>query len=105
MSGTPWDRLGGVPGCNMLARTCYRCGMATLHVRNVPDDTYEALRRRAVERRSSIGAEAIRLLRRGLMTDTVGLAALVDDIEARRPVPSRRVPSVAALIRRDRNAR
>jgi len=79
--------------------------MATLHVRNVPDDTYEALRRRALERRSSIGAEVIRLLQRGLKTDPAGLAALLDDIEARRPVPSRRVPGAAALIRRDRNAR
>jgi plasmid stability protein len=79
--------------------------MATLHVRNVPDDTYEALRRRAAERKSSIGVEAIRLLRRGLETDTERVAALLDDIEARRPVPSRRVPSAAALIRRDRNAR
>ena len=76
-----------------------------MHVRNVPDATYEALRRKAVERRSSIGAEAIRLLRHGLETDTAGLAALLDDIEARRPVPSRRVPSAAALIRRDRKAR
>ena len=79
--------------------------MATLHVRNVPDDTYEALRQRAAERRSSIGAEAIRLLRRGLETDTAGLAALLDDIEARRPVPSHRAPTAAALIRRDRDAR
>lgn len=79
--------------------------MATLHVRNVPDDTYEALRRLAGERKSSIGAEAVRLLRRGLKTDTAGLTALLDDIEARRPVPSRRLPSAAALIRRDRAAR
>ena len=79
--------------------------MATLHVQKVPDNTYAALRRRAAERKSSIGSEAIRLLRRGLETDRAGLTALLDDIEARRPVPSRRVPTAAALIRRDRSAR
>jgi plasmid stability protein len=79
--------------------------MATLDVRNVPDDTYEALRRLAVERDSSIGAEAVRLLQRALKTDSAGLAALLDDIEAHRPVPSRRVPSAVALIRRDRATR
>jgi plasmid stability protein len=79
--------------------------VATLHIRNVPDDTYEALRRLAVERTSSIGAEAVRLLRRTLKTYTAGLRMRLDDIEARRPVPSRRVPSAAALIRRDRARR
>jgi plasmid stability protein len=78
--------------------------VATLHIRKVPDDTYEALRRLAVERDSSIGAEAVRLLRRTLKT-TVGLKMRLDDIEARRPVPSRRAPSAAALIRRDRAGR
>jgi plasmid stability protein len=79
--------------------------VATLHVRNAPDDTYEALRRLAVERDSSIGAEAVRLLRRALETDSAGLAMLLDDVEARRPVPSRRGPSAAALIRRHRAGR
>jgi hypothetical protein len=37
--------------------------MATLHVRNFPDDVYEALRERAAANDRSIGAEAIQLLR------------------------------------------
>ena len=79
--------------------------MATLHVRDVPDDTYEALRRLAAERRSSMNAEAIRLLRRALRTDTAGVRALLDQIEARRVVPRRRAPAAATLIRRDRDGR
>jgi plasmid stability protein len=73
--------------------------VATLHVRNVPDCTCEALRRLAVQHESSIAAEVVRLLRRALETDSAGLVMLLDDIEARRPVPSRRVPSAAGLIR------
>jgi plasmid stability protein len=79
--------------------------MPTLHVRRVPDDTYEALRRLAEDRKSTIGAEAIRLLRRALRTDRAGIRALLDEIEARRPVARRGAPPAAELIRRERNAR
>jgi antitoxin FitA-like protein/ClpA/ClpB-like protein len=40
--------------------------MATLHVRNVPDDLYELLRERAAENDRSIGAETIQLLQERL---------------------------------------
>lgn len=43
--------------------------MATLHVRNVPDSLYEVLRRRAGANGRSIGAEAIQLLERALVTE------------------------------------
>ncbi|OGK79876.1 MAG: hypothetical protein A2X50_07430 [Candidatus Rokubacteria bacterium GWF2_70_14] len=79
--------------------------MSTLHVRQVPEDTYEALRRLAAERKSSIRVEAIRLLRRALRTDTAKVRALLDEIESRRPVARRGSPSAAELIRRDRDAR
>jgi len=79
--------------------------MATLHVRNVPDDTYEALRRLAAERNSSIAIEAVRLLRRALRTDRAGVRALLDEIDARRPAVRRETPTAADLIRRDRDAR
>lgn len=79
--------------------------MATLHVRNVPDDTYEALRRLAAERNSSIAVEAVRLLQRALRTDRAGVRALLDEIDARRPAARRGSPSAADLIRRDRDAR
>jgi plasmid stability protein len=41
--------------------------MATLHVRNVPDELYEQLRAAAADDDRSIGAEAIALLRYGLL--------------------------------------
>jgi hypothetical protein len=65
--------------------------VATLHVRDVPAET--------------MNAEAIRLLGRALRTDTTAVQALVEQIEARRPVPRRRVPAPEALIRRDRDGR
>ena len=42
--------------------------MATLYVENVPDDVYEALRKRARENRSSIAAEVLSLLRSNVPT-------------------------------------
>ena len=42
--------------------------MATLHVRNVPDSLYEALRRHAEANGRSIGAQAIQLLEHALAT-------------------------------------
>jgi plasmid stability protein len=79
--------------------------MATLHVRNVPDPTYEALRERAVERRSSISAEAIRLIERGLRTDRARVNELLAEIEASRVRARPGAPGAAELIRRDRDER
>ena len=58
--------------------------MATLHVRDVPKETYEALRRMAAERGSSMNAEAIRLLRRALRTDTAAVRVLLDQMTSTR---------------------
>lgn len=44
--------------------------MATLHVRNIPDDLYELLRERAAENDRSIGAETVQLLQEHLMAAT-----------------------------------
>ncbi len=43
--------------------------MATLHVRNVPDPLYEALRARAEDNGRSIGAEAVSVLEQHLVVD------------------------------------
>jgi len=79
--------------------------MATLHVRNVPEPTYEALRAKAAERRTSISAEVVRLLERGLRTDRLRVGEILADIEAKRPVARPGAPSAAELIRRDRDER
>lgn len=41
--------------------------MATLHVRNVPDDLYERLRASAAAEGRSIGAQAVAMIRSGLL--------------------------------------
>ncbi len=79
--------------------------MATLHVRNVPEETYEALRGRASERRTSISAEAIRLIERGLSTDRLGVEKILDRVEAMRVRARPGAPSAAELIRQDRDER
>jgi plasmid stability protein len=82
---------------------CEHHGVPTLHVRNVPDDLYDALRRRAEARRTSIGAEAIALLERGLRTELAGMRELIDDYGRRRPRARAGAPSAARLIRDDRD--
>lgn len=79
--------------------------MATLHVRDFPDSTYQALRERASEKRSSISAEAVRLIERALRTDRTRVNQLLDEIEASRVTAAQGAPSAAALIRRDRDER
>lgn len=79
--------------------------MPVLFVREVPDELYGALRRRARERRSSISKEAIRLLESALETDDPELADLLDEIESVRPRAAPTTPSAAQLIRDDRDRR
>ena len=45
--------------------------MATLYVENVPDDLYEALRKRARSQRRSIAAEVIQLLELNIPSEKV----------------------------------
>jgi plasmid stability protein len=76
--------------------------VATLHVRGVPEDLYRALAERARERETSLTAETIRLLRKGLALDRPDQAALLEAIRQDRwPLPSG-APSAAQLIREDR---
>jgi plasmid stability protein len=43
--------------------------MATLYVENVPDELYEALRKRARQNRKSIAAEVLELLEQNVPTE------------------------------------
>lgn len=79
--------------------------MSTLYVREVPDELYEALRRRAKDRRSSVSREAIRLLERGLRLDRVEARGVLADVRARRPVVGAGRVDAGALIREDREGR
>jgi plasmid stability protein len=79
--------------------------MRTLYVRHVPEETYQALRRGAAERKTSIAAEAVRLLRRGLRTDRAAIRDILKGIETHRVTVRRGAPPAAVLIRQDRDAR
>lgn len=73
--------------------------MATLHLRNVPDDLDAALTRDAAERGTSKNKRAIELLKKALGLDLAERAALVDRIRRERvPVDV----DIAALIREGR---
>ena len=77
--------------------------MATLHARNFPERTYGELRRLAAERHTSIGEEAIRLIRRALRTDRPETRELLEQIETTRPFVRRRGVDGARLVRADRD--
>ena len=78
--------------------------MSTLHVREVPERVYEALRRRARVRNTSISAETIRLLERALRIDKPAVRELLEEIEKDRPV-AKEIVSAAELVREDRDGR
>jgi plasmid stability protein len=81
--------------------------MATLYVENVPNDLYDALRRRASENRRSIAAEVLSLLESNIPTKK--------ELERRRAIfrriqrlnsrarPGKAFPSAEEMIREDRN--
>ncbi len=79
--------------------------MPTLHVRNVPEALYEALRRRAEEQGTSIGAEAIAALQRAMRTDLVGVREVLAEYHPHRPTAKPGTPSAADLVREDRDKR
>jgi plasmid stability protein len=80
--------------------------MATLHLKDIPDDLYSALRKRAKLRRKSIAQEVISLLQAHVPTP--------QEVERRRQllrkalrVSARPIrasgPSAEAMLRRDRS--
>jgi plasmid stability protein len=81
--------------------------MPTLHVRNVPDELYERLRRRAAAAERSRSAEVVVLLQRALRHHAPEETALFDRIERRRArierVHGGPFPSSVGLIREDRD--
>jgi antitoxin FitA len=80
--------------------------MATLYVRDVPDDLYERLRREARAARRSISAEAVEILRRALPSP--GGVSLDDFLETADQMRARHrlapgAPTAAELVREDRD--
>jgi plasmid stability protein len=81
--------------------------MATLHVRNVPDGTYERLRAEARRRGRSINTTTIELLEQSLPDRREEMRAWMERAEAlmeRSPMAYTEINSVD-LIREDRDSR
>ena len=80
--------------------------MATLHVRNVPPEVYEALRKRAEAQGRSISAETIAILQRSLPVVPRDAEAFMEEIREfmrRTPWPAEG-PTPEEIIRRDRDS-
>jgi plasmid stability protein len=79
--------------------------VATLHVRNVPDDVYDALRARAAREGRSINAEVIAILRRTLLRrrDSDDVIADLRALREQAPLPPG-APKPEDVIREDRDA-
>jgi plasmid stability protein len=81
--------------------------MATLYVRNVPDELYEALRKRALQNRRSVSAEVILLLEQFVPTarELRSRRAAMRRLERLRLIPSPPAgpfPSTEEMVREDR---
>lgn len=79
--------------------------MATLHVRNIPDDLYEGLRRLADDQGRSISEQVIEILRTMLRHDRQQVRKLMAELVRERPRLRRGAPAAADLIRQDRDSR
>ena len=78
--------------------------MAVLHVRSVPDDLHDALRKRAHTQGRSLSAEVIHLLREAVQMPPRSQGEILADIARRRHFNPAAVgaPSSGDLIRQDR---
>jgi plasmid stability protein len=79
--------------------------VAILHVRNVPDSLYSALRERAAAEGRSLSAEVVLLLEESLRRPPRTAREILDAIERRRrayPLPPG-LPDSTELLREDRS--
>ncbi len=78
--------------------------MPILHVRNVPDDLYDQIRRQAQEQNRSISAQVVYLLERAVLASPQAQRQVLDDIRRRRSeFPARPdIPDSLSLLRQDR---
>ena len=78
--------------------------MLILHVRNVPGDLYERIRRLAQEQNRSISAQVVHLLERAVLESPHAQRQVLENIRRRRlstPVRSG-IPNSLSLLRQDR---
>jgi len=82
--------------------------MATLYVENFPDELYEALRKRAKERRSSIAAEVTALVKHNVPTESElkarrAFLKKLSKIHSKRVPENATFPSTEEMLREDRD--
>jgi plasmid stability protein len=82
--------------------------MPALYVEKIPDDLYQALRKRARENRKSIAAEVISLLERNLPTAKElqrrrKFYQRMAELRTRPPVNAGPVPTSEEMLREDRD--
>lgn len=79
--------------------------MATLHVRNVPDDLYQQIRDRAEASSRSLSAEVVILLGHALEEKRASAGELLNEIHRRRRFRPAdfSLPDSTTLLREDRN--
>jgi plasmid stability protein len=77
--------------------------MPTLHVRNVPEDLYETIRRKAESERRSFSQEVITLLQRAVREPARSQAEVLDSIRRNRYQPPPGAPDSVTLLREDRD--
>jgi antitoxin FitA len=78
--------------------------MPILHVRNVPDELYENIRRQAQEQNRSISAQVVYLLERAIIESPQVQRQVLESIRRRRAgLPAQPdVPDSLSLLRQDR---
>ena len=79
--------------------------MATVHVRNVPDDLYERIQELASDSNRSISAQVVTLLDEAVQSheNRLGQREILARIRRRRFVPPASAPSSLELLREDRD--
>ena len=78
--------------------------MSILHVRNVPENLYEQIRRQAQEQNRSISGQVIYLLEQATLSNSQSQAELLGAIRRRRSFQPERhaAPDSLSLLRQDR---
>jgi len=84
-------------------KTISFCIMASLQVRNIPDDLYEALKERANKEGRSLSAQTVAILRRALATSLVDRAGVARRVAARRRSAGVMTRSAQEMVREDRD--
>ena len=81
--------------------------MATLYVENVPDDLYQALKKRAKQNRKSVAAEVLLLLEANVPTEAElkrqrKLFEALKRLRSVKPLAPGPFPSAEEMVREDR---